>query len=82
MQKFLAITTILNIPCNTQKAIFSTVNVPICETRLKRRPGMMLGELFKPCDVTEAGGATLDLCVLEGTRHHQRGGVASQRQRA
>ena len=54
------------------------MNVPICETRPKRRPGVMLGELLKPRDATEAGGATLDLCVLEGTRHHQRGRVASQ----
>ena len=38
----------------------------------------MLGELLKPRDATEAGGATLDLCVLEGTRRYQRGGVASQ----
>ena len=54
------------------------MNVPICETRLKRRPIVMLGELLKPRDATEAGGATLDLGVLAGTRHHQRGGVASQ----
>ena len=54
------------------------MNIPLCKTRLKLSPGVMLGELLKPRDATEAGGATLDLCVLEGTRRYQRGGVASQ----
>ena len=45
---------------------------------LKRRPGVMLGELLEPRDATEAGGATLDLCVLARTGHNQRGRVASQ----
>ena len=42
----------------------------------------MLGELLEPRDATEAGGATLDLCVLARTGHNQHGGVASRRQRA
>ena len=58
------------------------MNIPLCKTRLKLSPGVMLGELLKPRDATEAGGATLDLCVLASTRHNQRGGVASQGQRA